>query len=90
MSKAAAGEVGFVVMCFCDPPGEEVRRARGGRLESGCNSVHVGQWLAALRWTEPQGWTREINKQKQCCGIKKQQKIYILGLQFCSIFIQQN
>lgn len=35
--------------------GKEVRRAGGGRVESGGDPVHAGQRLAALRRTEPEG-----------------------------------
>lgn len=60
------------------PPGEEVRWTRGGRLESGSDSVHAGQWIAALRRTEPQGWTI-VDK---FCGIKKHQKSSVLTLHY--------
>lgn len=42
------------------PTGEEVRRAGGGRVESGGDPVHAGQRLAALRRTEPEGNVRLI------------------------------
>lgn len=52
-----AGHVLWLAALRCPRafPGQEVRWARGGCLESRSHPVHAGQRLSALWWAEPEG-----------------------------------
>lgn len=74
--------------------GEEVRRAGGGRVESGGDPVHAGQRLAALRRTEPEGnvrfirlssWRFSQTRRPKCRCVFLNENTYCQGHRFLHI-----